>query len=38
MTLDSSSQIGKITKKYAGVLNEMVTKADRFSLHCKLMN
>lgn len=32
MAMDGSTQIGKISKMYAGFIKEMFTKADRFSL------
>lgn len=36
MTKDGDSEIGKISKQYAGFIREAFTTADRFGIFCKL--
>lgn len=37
-TSDKSTQIGNLKKEYAGFVKEMFTKADRFSISCKIFS
>lgn len=36
MTLDEKTEIGAISKQYAGFVNEAFTTADHFGITCKL--
>ncbi|RNA22416.1 phospholipid scramblase 2-like isoform X1 [Brachionus plicatilis] len=38
LTADGMTQIGSLTKEYAGFVKELVTLSDRFSISCKIFS
>ena len=35
MSLDGQTEVGKVTKQWTGIVNEMFTDADTFGITCK---